>query len=230
MFGSTPVKHLLFFDNAYANIESVTIVVSNKNEVKNMEKNIIRCMDSIARKAIKSITMIMAVASVVILGMTVNAKAETNSNIAFYLAMQPANVQAHIAKQGVNISVVNELPWTSSDLAITYAYTTMHGTQDVITGIDIVIKSGYESALTHEVGHCISNLGNIRYYYATTPEFQAICAAECRNSLYVSSQGWDNPIEYFACAYDAYINFPQALKKYHPLTYNYIQAVVAQTN
>lgn len=192
-----------------------------------MEKNIIRCMDSIARKAIKSITMIMVLAAIITLGVKVDVKAETNSNVVFYLSRQPANVQAHLVKQGVNIKVLDQLDWSSPDLASTWAYTSMYG--DPVYQIDIVLQKGMESSLTHEVGHCISNLGTIPHYWDRTPEFQALCAAESKNSIY-AAQGWDNPVEYFACAYQMYIDYPQVLMKFHPQTYKYIQAVVAQTN
>lgn len=195
-----------------------------------VEKRTFRCMDSIARKAIKSVTM-MLLALTCVLFISVDAKAETNNNVAFYLARQPANVQAYIARQGVNIQVVDQLQYSWPGL-IAHAYTTMYGTEDYISGIDIVLLSGYESALTHEVGHCVSNLGNVRYYWAKTPEFMQIWAVErmgVNGADVLMAQGWEDPVEYFACAYDMYINFPQLLMKQHPQTYNYIQAVVAQT-
>ena len=193
-----------------------------------MTKRNIRCMNSIARKAIKFITMMM-LGIALVLATGVDVKAETNSNVAFYLARQPANVRSRLAKQGVTINVMDQLDYSAPELATTWAYTNMYGSLDNINRIEIVLQKGYESALTHEVGHCISNYGNIAYYWAKTPEFTAITAAESHNSVF-AAQGWDNPIEYFACAYAMYIDFPAALKQFHPMTYNYIQAVLAQTN
>ena len=192
-----------------------------------MGKRNIRCMDSIARKAIKSITMMM-LGIALVFATSVDVKAETNSNVAFYLARQPANVRSRIANQGVTINVVDQLDYNAPELLETWAYTNMYGTLDNINRIEIVLKKGHENSLTHEVGHCISNYGNIAYYWAQTPEFQAITAAESHNSV-LAAQGWDNPVEYFACAYAMYIDYPQILKNAHPQTYNYIQMVLAQT-
>jgi len=171
------------------------------------------------------ITMVLTF--IFIISMGVNAKAETNNNITYYLSRQPKNVQARLVQQGVNIQVVDSIDREFPGLATTYAYTSMYG--NPVYQIDIVIERGLESALTHEVGHCLSNLGNIPHYYDQTPEWKAICAAESKNSVY-TAQGWDDPVEYFAVAYQMYIDFPQALARFHPLTFQYMQAFVASVN
>ncbi len=169
----------------------------------------------------------IALTFIFIISMGVNAKAETNNNVTYYLSRQPANVQAHIIKQGVNIQVVDNIDLNFPNLATTWAYTSMYG--DPVYQIDIVLEKGSEGALTHEIGHCLSNLGNIPHYYDRTPEWQAICAAESKNSIF-AAQGWDDPVEYFAVAYQMYIDYPQVLAQFHPLTFQYMSAFIPSIN
>lgn len=143
---------------------------------------------------------------------------------------QPNNVQWNVFYQNTNIQVVDKLPWESPDLASTWAYTTMNvipGTT-YVSSIDMYIKRGYETALTHEVGHAISNANHSLYWWCIQPSFIQIWQQERYNNV-MMAQGFDNILEYFACAYDLYINYPQLLKQTNPLTWNYLQVVMQYT-
>lgn len=149
------------------------------------------------------------------------------NNYIYYLSLQPQNVQRNLVKQNTRFHVVDSLSWESPDLQETWAYTTMNVT-DKVESIDVYIKAGYETALTHEVGHCVSNYAQIPYFWCNQPIYDQIWMAERYNNV-MMAQGFDNKIEYFACAYDLYIRFPQMLKRSNPLTYNYIKTVLNYT-
>lgn len=173
---------------------------------------------------------IITLTLVCILLFTVQARAEITPQLLQEWSRQPGNVQWNIYYQNTNIQVMDNLPWQSPDLAQTWAYTTMNvvpGTT-YVSSIDMVIKRGYESALTHEVGHCISNAGHSPYWWAYRPEFISIWQRERYNNVLLA-QGWDDIREYFACAYDCYIRYPELLKRTCPDTYNYITVVLQYT-
>lgn len=173
---------------------------------------------------------IIITALVCILLLQVPVRADINYNLIFNWQIQPPNVQQNLVLQNTSIHVVDTLPWESPDLAQTWAYTTM----DVIPGtayvrsVDIYIKTGYESALTHEVGHVLSNAGHTVYWWCFRPEFIQIFQEERYNNV-MMAQGFDNILEYFACAYDMYIRFPELLKKTNPKTFNYLTVVMRYT-
>lgn len=173
---------------------------------------------------------IIIAALVCILLLQVPVRADINYNLIFNWQIQPPNVQQNLVLQNTSIHVVDTLPWESPDLAQTWAYTTM----DVIPGtayvrsVDIYIKTGYESALTHEVGHVLSNAGHTVYWWCFRPEFIQIFQEERYNNV-MMAQGFDNILEYFACAYDMYIRFPELLKKTNPKTFNYLTVVMRYT-
>lgn len=143
---------------------------------------------------------------------------------------QPQNVQMNVARQGTKIYLVDNLPWVSQELATTYGYTTMNVIPNTtyVTDIDMVIRKGYETCLTHEVGHVISNYNHSVYWWCNQPIFIQIWAQERYNNLLLS-QGWDSAIEYFACGYQMYIDYPQMLKQTNPSTYSYIKVVLSYT-
>ena len=166
-----------------------------------------------------------------ILAMNITVKAEINYDLLYNWSYQPANVQMNLVMQNTHIQVVDELPWESPELYETWAYTTMNvvpGTQ-YVSSIDMYIKKGYESALTHEVGHCISNANHCLYWWCFRPEFIQIWQKERMNCPLLIGQGLTDIREYFACAYDAYIRYPQILKQTCPDTYNYIKVVLNYT-
>ena len=173
---------------------------------------------------------IIIAALVCILFLQVPVRADINYNLIFNWQIQPPNVQQNLVLQNTSIHVVDTLPWESPDLAQTWAYTTM----DVIPGttyvrsVDIYIKTGYESALTHEVGHALSNAGHTVYWWCFRPEFIQIFQKERYNNV-MMAQGFDNILEYFACAYDMFIRYPEILKKTNPETFNYLTVVMRYT-
>jgi len=173
---------------------------------------------------------IIIAALVCILLLQVPVRADINYNLIFNWQIQPPNVQQNLVLQNTSIHVVDTLPWESPDLAQTWAYTTM----DVIPGtayvrsVDIYIKTGYESTLTHEVGHVLSNAGHTVYWWCFRPEFIQIFQEERYNNV-MMAQGFDNILEYVSCAYDMYIRFPDLLKKTNPKTFNYLTVVMRYT-
>ena len=176
----------------------------------------------------KSLTCLLAVVLTILCTSTV--KADINYDLLYNWSYQPSNVQWDLVQKNTNIQVVDKLDWESPDLYETYGYTTMKvipGTM-MVSGIDVRIKKGYESALTHEVGHCLSNYKNNLYWWCKQPIFEQIWIAE-RNNCILTFQGRDNILEYFACSYDAYIRYPQIFKNQCPMTYNYIQVVLNYT-
>ena len=143
---------------------------------------------------------------------------------------QPSNVQMSVAKQYTSIYYVDNLPWVSPSLYDTYAYTTMNVIPNTtyVYSIDMFIKKGNDTALTHEIGHVISNANHSVYWWCYRPEFIQIWQQERYNNV-LMAQGWDDIREYFACAYDCYIRFPKLLKQTCPSTYNYITVVLRNT-
>lgn len=139
--------------------------------------------------------------------------------------LQPQNVQRNLQNQNINIHIVDNLDWNSPNLYDTYAYTQMSVQEGVVQSIDIYLRTDSTASLTHEVGHCISNYNGIPYYWCNTAAFDAVYNAERANNI-MMYQGRDSKIEYFACAYDMYIRFPNVLKQSNPLTYNYIKTVL----
>ena len=163
-----------------------------------------------------------------ILLFSVRARAEITPQLLQEWSRQPSNVQWDLYYQRTNIQVVDTLPWVSPSLADTWAYTTMNVQNGYVQSVDMVIKRGYESALTHEVGHCLSNAGHTAYWWAYRPEFIQIWQVERYNNVLLA-QGFDDIREYFACAYDLYIRYPAILKQANPMTYNYITVVLNYT-
>ena len=155
-------------------------------------------------------------------------KAEITPQLLQEWGRQPSNVQWNVFYQNTNIQVVDKLPWESPDLADTWAYTTLNVNQGYVQSINIIIKRGYESALTHEVGHALSCAGRVPYWWCFRPEFIPIWQAERYNNV-MMAQGFDDIREYFACAYDMYIRYPQLLKKTNPQTFCYMQVVMNYT-
>lgn len=155
-------------------------------------------------------------------------KAEITPQLLQEWSRQPNNVQWNLYNQQTNIQVVDQLPWTSPNLADTYGYTTLNVQNGYVQSVDMVIKRGCEFALTHEVGHALSNAGKIPYWWAFQPCFVQIWQAERYNNV-MMVQGIDDIREYFACAYDLYIRFGPMLKKTNPMTYNYMTVVLNYT-
>ena len=163
---------------------------------------------------------------VCILLFTVQARAEITPQLLTEWSRQPNNVKWNVYHQNTNIQVVDNLSWQSPDLYETYAYTTMDVDNGIVTSADIVIKRGNESALTHEIGHVLSNYNGIPYYWCYTPQFQAIWQTEKYNNVLLVGQGEADIREYFACAYDLYIRYGPMLRRTCPLTYSYINSIV----
>lgn len=160
----------------------------------------------------------------------VRVRAEITPQLLQEWGRQPNNVQWNVYYQNTAINVVDELPWVSPSLYDTYAYTTMNVIPNTqyVQSIDMKIKRGYEYTLTHEVGHCISNAGHSVYWWCYRPEFIQIWQTERYNNA-LMAQGMDDIREYFACAYDCFIRYPQILKQANPMTYNYMIVVLRNT-
>ena len=168
--------------------------------------------------------------SIFVLMLTKSVRAEITPQLLVEWSRQPSNVQWNLYNQRTNIQVVDRLDWQSPNLYDTYAYTTMNVIPNTqyVQSIDMKIKRGYEYTLTHEVGHCISNANHSVYWWCFRPEFIQIWQAERFNNA-LMFQGVDDIREYFACAYDLYIRYPQILKQANPMTYNYMVVVLKHT-
>ena len=176
----------------------------------------------------KIVSVLLSVAC--IFALTVPAQAAITPALLAEWSRQPTNVQWNVFYQNTNIQVVDKLSWESPSLYETYAYTTMNvipGTT-YVSSIDMYVKAGDEFALTHEVGHALSNAGHTVYWWCFRPEFIQIFQEERYNNV-MMAQGFDNILEYFACAYDMYIRFPELLKKTNPKTFNYLTVVMRYT-
>lgn len=156
-------------------------------------------------------------------------KAEITPQLINEWNKQPANVQWHVFYQNTNITVVDELPWKSPDLADTWAYTSKYTDNGMVSHIDMVIKRGNEYALTHEVGHCLEDCNHSLNWWAYQPCFIQIWQQERYNCVLLFGQGENDIREYFAEAYNLYINYPEILRNSCPSTYNYLTVVLRYT-
>ena len=158
------------------------------------------------------------------------AKAEITPQLMMEWSRQPSNVRWNVFYQNTNINVVDDINYYDPTLSEVYGITTMHVYPDtlIVKDIDMQIKRGCEFALTHEVGHCIADANHVYQWWAYRPEFVQIWQQE-RHNCVLLYQGEDDIREYFASAYDAYIRFPQILKRRCPSTYNYISIVLQYT-
>jgi len=155
-------------------------------------------------------------------------KAEITPQLLQEWGRQPSNVQWDLYYQRTSVQVVDKLPWESPNLADTYGITTLNVQNGYVQSVNIYIKRGCEFALTHEVGHALSDEGGIPYWWAFQPCFIEIWQKERYNNV-MMAQGFDDIREYFACAYDMFIRFPQMLKRTNPDTYNYMIVVQRYT-
>jgi hypothetical protein len=160
---------------------------------------------------------------------TIPVKAEITPQLLQEWSKQPINVQWNLYNQRTNIQVVDQLPWVSPFLVDTYGYTTLNVQNGYVQSVDIYIKRGYEFALTHEVGHVLSDYARIPYWWAYNSAFIPIWQAERYNCALLVGQGEYDVREYFAEAYALFINYPLILKQCCPQTYNYICVVLAYT-
>ena len=185
---------------------------------------------SILRSRASLTLKLLTVTALCIISMCRVVPAAINSNLLYHWSYQPENVKWNLVSQNTSINVVPELAWHSPELLDTYAYTTMNVVPGTlyVSSIDMFIEEGMEATLTHEVGHCISNAGHSVYWWCYRPEFIQIWQQERYNCILLA-QGWTDIREYFACAYDAYIRYPQMLKQTCPSTYNYITVVLRNT-
>lgn len=171
----------------------------------------------------------IAMIGVCILLMCTPVKAEITPQLLQEWNRQPNNVQWNVYYQNTNIQVVDTLPWVSPSLYDTYAFTSMYKNNNgLVDHVDMYIRRGNESALTHEVGHVISNAGRTCYWWCYQPCFIQIWQVERYNNV-MMPQGFDDIREYFACSYDMYIRYPQILKQTNPMTYNYMIVVLRNT-
>ena len=140
---------------------------------------------------------------------------------------QPPNVQWSVFYQNTSIDVVDKLPWESPELAETWAYTSKYKDNNgMVNHIDIVIKKGYETALTHEVGHCLQDQFKVPDWWVIQPAFIKIWLDERLRLPQLAGQGYYDIREYFAEAYSMYIHQPKILKLACPSTFNYIKLVL----
>lgn len=174
------------------------------------------------------IKRLLSLIGVCILLICTPVRAEITPQLLQEWSRQPNNVQWNVYNQNTSIEVVNELPWVSPNLYDTYAYTTLNVEQGNVKSINIFIKRNYEYTLTHEIGHALSDYAKTPYWWCYQPIFISIWENERYNNV-LMIQGINDIREYFACAYDLYIRYPQILKQANPMTYNYIVNVLHYT-
>lgn len=152
------------------------------------------------------------------------------ADISIFWNQQPENVRNYLTRMGTTIEVVDNVPYYAEG-RYTLGLTSMSGTPDNVTGIKIYVKRGFEDMLTHEIGHCVSNYGNVAHYWDQTPAFLQIWMLEAPGSGIKEFWGYDisTPIEYFAVSYDMYFKYKDYLKKKCPETYKYIDTVIKNT-
>lgn len=171
---------------------------------------------------------LLTLIGIAVILMATPVRAEITPQLMQEWSRQPSNVQWDLYYQNTAIQVVDTLPWVSPSLYDTYAYTTLNVQNGYVQSVGIWIKRGYEYTLTHEVGHALSDYAKTPYWWCYRPEFIQIWQQERYNNIMLY-QGWSDIREYFACAYDAYIRYPQMLKQTCPMTYNYITVVLQNT-
>lgn len=174
---------------------------------------------------------LLTLSTIFVLILTTSVRAEITPQLLQEWSRQPSNVQWNVYYQNTAINVVDNLDWQSQSLYDTYAYTTMNVIPNTqyVQSIDMKIKRGYEYTLTHEVGHCISNANHSVYWWCFRPEFIQIWQQERYNCALLVGQGENDIREYFAEAYNLYINYNPILKQCCPMTYNYITVVLSYT-
>ena len=150
------------------------------------------------------------------------SKTRVNNVNEYYLGI-PENVRQYLEDRGWTFicsaqSFGKRYGYTGSILALTVY-------KDKVIYVDNRKKA--ESAIVHEVGHAID------YSYGFTSNSQAfndIFAVEHNN---VSSfwkthhSNTDTAVEYFAEAFQIYVQQPENLQTYCPQTYEYIQNIVS---
>ena len=144
-----------------------------------------------------------------------------NELLQMYFDNLPNNVKTYVLRSNVSINMVDSIDYYISNgevNAITYFYP---------SNAVINIKNGREEYLTHEIGHSIDYYNNNLWFWSGTDNFKYIYLAErYNNPLFFYGNGTDNEHEYFAEAFNQYLYNPTNLKKYNPLTYDYIKNVV----
>lgn len=145
---------------------------------------------------------------------------KANELLQMYFNNLPNNVKTYVLRSKVSINMVDSIDYyvpNGEVNAITYFYP---------SNAIINIKNGREEYLTHEIGHLIDYYNNI-WFWSSTDNFKYIYLAErYNNTLFFYGNGTDNEHEYFAEAFNQYLYNPTNLKKYNPLTYDYIKNVV----
>lgn len=151
-------------------------------------------------------------------------------------SLVPENIKSLMNTKGTNI--------TTQDGSIygpnCGGYNVVEGYEDgTITNQQIYINvqsTGIAHAVIHEVGHVVdSGNGNYNSRWSAQPTWSQIWGAEAAGAdldcagLQVWSQSYEkgSPLEYFAGAFAAYVSDPTGLAATAPLTYGYIEAVVA---
>lgn len=148
----------------------------------------------------------------------INVKAHT---LQMYFDSLPNNVKTYVLRSNTQVNLVNTIDYyvpQGEVNAVTYFYP---------SNAVIYIKNGREEYLTHEIGHAIDYYNNNLWYWSGTDSFKYIYALErYNNTLFFYGNGTDNEHEYFAESFKQYLYAPKELKRYNPMTYDYIQAVV----
>ncbi|MBR2600806.1 hypothetical protein IKE07_01550 [Candidatus Saccharibacteria bacterium] len=176
-----------------------------------------------------SIVVVLILICAFFIGSVPVSAATSQDTLAIFISGQPDNVKNYLARTGVTYEVMDTLVGAPTEPGrYTLGYTNTYVINGAVTGCKIYLMRGYEDRVIHEIGHVVSHYNGVPFYWAKTPEFMQIWAEERYNST-MHDQGYDDPVEYFACAYYTYFTCRKYLKSSCPKTYTYIQNVIANT-
>lgn len=144
-------------------------------------------------------------------------------NIEYNLVQLPDSIKDRFTEDGWKIYITNEemaesgLYWGLQDKSDIVGATSMIHKYIIIPNNDRSINM----SVIHEMGHYID-----RFEYTYTNEWENIYLKE--NSQYLRDYARTNRIEAFACEFMEYIQTPEELRDKAPITYSYIDKIVAQ--
>lgn len=192
------------------------------------------------RKITIYISSIIVAAFLFVIGVTCEVKAELlspeNPAAVQYYSMLPANVIDSLNRRNCNILVNTDAlcaGWvkcgnTSYDISqVAGLYYAETNEARALLNQAIYIRNGHEESIIHEVGHSLEDYNNIFEYWTNTPAWNSIYVAEAGAATAIGISYSPDKSEYFAEGFRMYVFNPSALLSTCPLTYQFIQAVVA---
>ena len=152
-----------------------------------------------------------------------NVSSSSKTTLINNLNKIPTNLLKAVEESGLQVLL------TTKNVKDYYKYSfsgTMTGLFDPMAGkIYISSKTSHINQSTiHEFGHALDLLIGDRNYVSLSKDWNMVYKAESHTAS--ASYYKSNAQEYFADAFNRYINNPQALKSSAPKTYNYIHSAI----